>query len=138
MKDQLEIAGKKFSSRLLIGTGKFSSSSIMTNAIKASDAEIVTVAVRRMDLNNPKDNFLNLFENSQYQFLPNTSGARNAEEAIKIAKIIKALNISNWIKLEVTPEPNYLLPDPIETLKAAEALVKLGFIVLPTCKQTQS
>lgn len=129
--DKLEIAGKKFDSRLLIGTGKFASPELMQKAVKASGAEIVTVAIRRVDLNNSEDNYLNFLDRNQYLFLPNTSGARNAEEAIKIAKIIKAFDISNWIKLEVTPEPDYLLPDPIETLKATEALVKMGFIVLP-------
>jgi thiazole synthase len=125
------IAQKQLKSRLLIGTGKFSSAQAMKSAIVASGAEIVTTAIRRVDLKNPEDSFISSISPKDYIFLPNTSGARTAEEALKIARIAKATGISNWIKLEVTPEPNYLLPDPIDTLKAAEQLVKEGFIVLP-------
>ncbi len=127
----LVIAGRLFSTRLLVGTGKFSSAQLMKDAIKASGAEIVTTAIRRVDLTNPNDSFITHISPKDYLFLPNTSGARTAEEAMKIARIAKASGISTWVKLEVTPEPNYLLPDPIDTLKAAEQLVKEGFIVLP-------
>ncbi len=129
--DKLLIAGHSFSSRLFLGTGKFSSPETMAHAIKASGSEMVTVAIRRVDLNQPSDPFLSYIPQDQYLFLPNTSGARDAEEAIRLARLAKASGLSNWIKLEVTPEPNYLLPDPIETLKAAELLVKEGFLVLP-------
>lgn len=128
---RLTIANQDFESRLLVGTGKFSSPQLMKASIEASGAEIVTAAVRRVDLDNDEDSFLDVINPSKYLFLPNTSGARNAEEAIRIAKIARASGVSNWVKLEVTPEPDYLLPDPIETLKAAEALVKEGFVVLP-------
>jgi thiazole synthase len=131
MNDILEIAGRRFSSRLLLGTGKFSSSNKMKLAIEASESEIITVALRRVDLDNKEDSFLQVVDPKKYVFLPNTSGARNAEEAIRLAKIAFLTGVSDWVKLEVTPEPNYLLPDPIETLKAAEQLVKDGFKVLP-------
>jgi len=128
---QLKIADRLFSSRLLVGTGKFASPQLMSEAIIASGAEIVTTAIRRVDLSNPNDPFISHISPSTYLFLPNTSGARTAEEAVKIARIARASGVSNWVKLEVTPEPNHLLPDPIETLKAAEILVKEGFVVLP-------
>jgi len=129
--DILEIAGKKFSSRLLLGTGKFPSPKAMTEAIEASFSEIITVAIRRVDLKDPNTSILSHIDQKKYLILPNTSGAQSADEAVRIARIAKAAGISSWIKLEVTPEPRYLLPDPIETLKAAEILVKEGFIVLP-------
>jgi thiazole synthase len=131
MKDKLQIADKTFNSRLLLGTGKFPSPEIMLKAIKAAESEIVTTAIRRVDLDNKQDSFLNYIDPKKYLFLPNTSGARDAEEAIRIAEIARFSGVSDWVKLEVTPEPNYLLPDPIETLKAAEELVKKGFKVLP-------
>ena len=121
----------EFKSRLLIGTGKFSSPSKMIQAIQAAESEMVTVAVRRVDLNSPEDPFTPLYNSKHITFLPNTSGARNATEAIRLAHLARAGSQSNWIKLEVTPEPNYLLPDPIETLKAAKQLVSDGFNVLP-------
>ncbi len=129
--DTLIIANTPIHNRLFIGTGKFASPEIMKRAIVASESQVITVALRRMDVDNPKDTFLNWINPKEFVFLPNTSGARTAEEAVKIAKIAQFSGLSNWIKLEVTPEPNYLLPDPIETLKAAEELVKLGFVVLP-------
>jgi thiazole synthase len=129
--DALIIAGQSFKSRLLIGTGKFASPEILAQSIEAAESEIVTVAVRRANLDNPEDSYINVVDPKKYVFLPNTSGARTAEEAIRIAKLAKASGVSDWIKLEVTPDPNYLLPDPIDTLKAAEELVKLGFKVLP-------
>jgi len=130
--DTLSIAGRDFKSRLFIGTGKFSSNSVMEKSIISSESEMVTVALRRIDLDNPQDNMLSTITNNEkIQLLPNTSGARDSEEAIRVAKLSRAMGCGNWIKLEVTPDPNYLLPDPIETLKAAEILVKDGFIVLP-------
>lgn len=131
MSKELIIANRVFSSRLLVGTGKFSSPQIMKDAIIASGAEIVTTAIRRVDLKNNNDPFLNYINPKDFLFLPNTSGARTAEEAVKIAELGRFSGVSDWVKLEVTPEPNYLLPDPIETLKAAEILVKKGFKVLP-------
>ena len=130
-KDSLVIGGTHISSRLFLGTGKFSSPSIMKNALEASECQIVTTALRRVDLSDPQDSFINTISQKTYLFLPNTSGARNAEEAIRIARLGRASGLSHWVKLEVTPEPNYLLPDGIETLKAAETLVKEGFVVLP-------
>jgi len=129
MSDLLCIHNKNFKSRLLLGTGKFSSPSIMKSSLEAAGAEIITAAIRRVDLHNPVDPFTSIINPDHYLFLPNTSGARNAEEAVRIANLAKP--VSNWIKLEITPEPNFLLADPIETLKAAELLVKLGFIVFP-------
>lgn len=129
--DKLVIAGKEFSSRLFVGTGKFSSSTVMQQAIEASGTEMVTVALRRVDIHNPADDVLSHIDRTKYQLLPNTSGARDAEEAIRVARLARAASGIEWIKLEVTPDPYYLLPDPIETLKATEILVKEGFIVLP-------
>lgn len=131
MKDLLAIAKKKFNSRLLLGTGKFSSPQIMKKALEASGAEIVTVALRRVDLENPRDHILSYINPKKYLILPNTSGARSADEAVRLARLAKAFGLPTWVKLEVTPDPRFLLPDPIETLKAAEILVKEGFKVLP-------
>ncbi|MBI5699889.1 thiazole synthase [Candidatus Saganbacteria bacterium] len=130
-KDPLVIAGKKFTSRLLIGTGKFPSPKVMQKALAASGAEVVTVALRRIDLKNPRDHILAYLDKKKYLILPNTSGAKNADEAVRLARIARAFGLPGWIKLEVTPDPRYLLPDPIETLKAAEILVKDKFTVLP-------
>jgi len=127
----LIIAGRSFRSRLLLGTGKFSSNQIMKQSIEASGAEIVTVALRRVDLANPEDNILAAIDTDRYLLLPNTSGARDAEEAVRLAHIARAAGYGPWVKLEVTPDPHYLLPDPIATFKAAEILVKEGFKVLP-------
>ena len=129
--DKLVIAGKQFTSRLLIGTGKFSSSKSMAQAIDAAGAQIVTVALRRVDITNTDDDMLSAIDRNKYLLLPNTSGARTADEAIRLARLARAATGINWVKLEVTPDPYYLLPDPIETLKAAEILVKEGFVVLP-------
>jgi thiazole synthase len=103
----------------------------MAEALEASGAQIVTVALRRVDITNPRDNILSHVDPKKYLVLPNTSGARNADEAVRLARLARSAGISDWVKLEVTPEPRYLLPDPVETLKAAEILVKEGFIVLP-------
>ncbi len=130
--DILTIGGRDFTSRLFVGTGKFSSNKVMESAIISSKTEMVTVALRRVDLDNPDDAMLTTVTNNKnIQLLPNTSGARDSEEAIRLARLARAMGCGNWIKLEVTPDPRYLLPDPIETLKAAQILVKEGFIVLP-------
>lgn len=129
--DTLVIAGRAFSSRLLVGTGKFPSGAVMAGAIEASGTEIVTVALRRVDLTRPGEDILSFIDPARHLILPNTSGARDAEEAVRLARLARASGLPPWIKLEVTPDPRHLLPDPVETLKAAEILVKEGFIVLP-------
>jgi thiazole synthase len=129
--DALIIAGKTLQSRLFMGTGKFSSPQIMQQTLEASGAEVVTVALRRVDLQAGQDPTLAAIDLKKYCLLPNTSGARNAEEAVRMARLGKAMAQTNWVKLEVTPDPKYLLPDGIETLKAAEILIKEGFVVLP-------
>lgn len=132
MDDPLVIAGRSFTSRLLLGTGKFPSAQALRDAIAGSGAEIVTVALRRVDLANPEEaGILSALDPERQLILPNTSGARNADEAVRLAKLARASGLGPWVKLELTPEPRYLLPDPIETLKAAERLIKDGFIVLP-------
>lgn len=131
MTDKLVIAGKEFCSRLMVGTGKFASNKLMSQAIEASGSEIVTVALRRVDIENENDDMLAAIDRKKYLLLPNTSGARNADEAVRLSRLARAATGINWVKLEVTPDPYYLLPDPVETLKAAEILVKEGFIVLP-------
>ena len=129
----LTIAHRQFSSRLMLGTGKFASGELMRNTIIASGTEIVTVALRRADLSGKGDPFANIldFIPKNVLLLPNTSGAMNAEEAVRLARLAVAAGLPNWVKLEIHPDPRYLLPDPIETLKAAEILVKEGFKVLP-------
>ncbi len=127
----LQIAETKFTSRLILGTGKFSSATVMKEAIAASSTEMVTVALRRVDLTDPDDDIMRVLDPEKYIFLPNTSGARNSEEAIRLSKLARAVSGSRWLKLEVTPDPRTLLPDPYETLIATEKLVKEGFIVLP-------
>jgi thiazole synthase len=131
---KLKIADREFNSRLLVGTGKFSSNETMRDALVASGTEIVTVALRRADLSGKHDPYANILEfvdPKRFLLLPNTSGARNAEEAVRIARLAVAAGLPNWIKLEIHPDPRYLLPDPVETLAAAEILVKEGFTVLP-------
>ncbi|HTY08482.1 MAG TPA: thiazole synthase [Candidatus Edwardsbacteria bacterium] len=127
----LIIAGREITSRLFLGTGKFASPRLMAQALEASGAAVVTVALRRVELGAPHDDLLAAINPQQYLILPNTSGARDAAEAVRIARLAREATGWNWLKLEVTPEPNYLLPDPVETLKAAELLVKDGFVVLP-------
>lgn len=127
----LTIAGRAFRSRLFVGTGKFSSSAVMREAIDASGAEMVTVALRRVDLADPADDIMAVLDRERYFFLPNTSGARNASEATRLARLARASGGGNWVKLEVTPDPRTLLPDPVETLKATAELVRDGFVVLP-------
>jgi thiazole synthase len=130
----LVIAGRQIRSRLFVGTGKFSSPELMRDALEASGAEIVTVALRRADLSGKGDPFANILDfvdPKRFLVLPNTSGAMNAEEAVRLAKLARAAGLPNWVKLEIHPDPRYLLPDPVETFKAAEILVKDGFVVLP-------
>jgi len=130
--DPLIIAGRAFRSRLLVGTGKFPSAAALEAALKSSHAEIVTVALRRVDLSRPQsDSILSVLDPAKYLILPNTSGARTAEEAVRLARMARAMGLPPWVKLELTPEPRYLLPDAVETLKAAEMLIKEGFVVLP-------
>lgn len=130
----LTIAGRPFRSRLILGTGKFPSPESMRDALDASGAEMVTVALRRADLTGKKDPYANILEfidPKRYLLLPNTSGAMNAEEAVRLARLAAAAGLPKWIKLEIHPDPRYLLPDPVETYNAAEILVKEGFTVLP-------
>ncbi|MBI4125368.1 MAG: thiazole synthase [Deltaproteobacteria bacterium] len=129
--DKLIIAGITFQSRLLMGTGKFGSLAVMQQALEASGSEIVTVALRRVDLAHPERDILSGIDLKKYQLLPNTSGARNALEALRLARLAREASLGSWIKLEVIPDPRYLLPDGTETLKAAQELVKEGFTVLP-------
>jgi thiazole synthase len=130
----LVIAGREFRSRLLVGTGKFPSPTAMRDALAASGTELVTVALRRADLTGRKDPFANILEfidADRYLLLPNTSGAMNAGEAVRLARLAVAAGLPRWVKLEIHPDPRYLLPDPVETLAAAEMLVNEGFTVLP-------
>ena len=134
MNQPLVIAGRMFRSRLILGTGKFSAPEVMRDALAASGAEMVTVALRRADLSGKNDPFANILEfidPKRFLLLPNTSGALNAEEAVRLAKLAAAAGLPKWVKLEIHPDPRYLLPDPVETFKAAEMLVKEGFTVLP-------
>lgn len=126
----LTIAGETFSSRLFLGTGKFSSSEELRGAVAASRTELVTVALRRVELNDQRDDILSAIDADKVKVMLNTSGARDAEEAVRVARFGEQAGY-RWIKLEIHPDPTYLLPDPIETLKAAELLVKDGFAVLP-------
>ncbi|MEW6623015.1 MAG: thiazole synthase [Bacillota bacterium] len=130
MMDQLSIGGITLNSRLLVGTGKFSSYGIMPDVIKKSGTQVVTMALRRVDLEGREDNILEYIPKDCI-LLPNTSGARNAEEAIRIAGLARAMGCGNWIKIEVISDQKYLLPDNYETIKATEVLAKEGFIVLP-------
>ncbi len=129
--DKLKIADKEFSSRLFTGTGKFSSSQLMRDALLASESELITVALKRVDVHDQEDDILTHLDHPHISLLPNTSGVRDAKEAIFAAQLAREALETNWVKLEIHPDPKYLLPDPIETLKAAEELVKLGFIVMP-------
>ena len=130
---KLTIAGREFTSRLFLGTGKFSSNELMEEAILASDTQLVTVAMKRIDMDNQEDDMLKHIVHPGIGLLPNTSGARNAEEAVFAAQMAREAFGTNWLKLEIHPDARYLMPDPIETLKAAEVLVREGFIVLPYC-----
>lgn len=133
--EKLKIAGVEFNSRLFLGTGKFSSNENMRKSIEASGTEMVTVAMKRIDTKEPAtDDMLNHIKNKNIRLLPNTSGVRTAEEAVLAAQLSREAFGTNWLKLEIHPDPRYLLPDPIETLKATEQLVKMGFVVLPYCQ----
>ncbi|MBX3069647.1 MAG: thiazole synthase [Thermomicrobiales bacterium] len=128
----LTIGGKTFSSRLMLGTGKYRDSSEMNAAFETAGTEIVTVALRRIDFDDPKSrSVLEDVDWKKYTILPNTAGCQTAEEAIRIARLARALELSDWVKLEVIPDPKYLLPDPIGTYEAARVLVEEGFTVLP-------
>ena len=134
MSRPLVIAGRNFNSRLLLGTGKFASNELMRDALEASGTQIVTVALRRADLSGTRDPFANILDfidAEKYLLLPNTSGAMNAEEAVRLARLAATAGLPKWVKLEIHPDPQYLLPDPIETLRATEVLASEGFTVLP-------
>src|ERR1700733_14886291 len=134
LNQSFKIAGHEFQSRLILGTGKFSAPEAMRDALAASGTEMVTVALRRADLSGKNDPFANILEfidPQKYLLLPNTSGAMNAGEAVRLARLAAAAGLPKWVKLEIHPDPRYLLPDPVETFKAAEILVAEGFTVLP-------
>lgn len=129
--NNLQIADRIYTSRLFLGTGKFGSMSEMAEAVKASESELVTMALKRIDHQSNSDDLLTALQLPEVHLLPNTSGARNAKEAVLAAQLAREALETNWLKLEIHPDPRYLLPDPIETLKATEELAKLGFIVMP-------
>lgn len=132
--EKLIIAGREFDSRLFLGTGKFNSNQLMKQSIIASETEMVTIAMKRVDLSDKEDDMLQHIKHPNIQLLPNTSGVRTAEEAIFAAQMAREAFGTNWLKLEIHPDPRYLLPDSVETLKATEQLVKMGFVVLPYCQ----
>ncbi|WP_341842156.1 thiazole synthase [Chitinophaga caseinilytica] len=143
--DELIIAGQAFTSRLFTGTGKFGDLTVMEQALLASGSQLVTVALKRVDAGHQPDNLLAHLRHPQFRLLPNTSGVRNAREAVYAAELAREALETNWLKLEIHPDPRYLLPDPIETLAATEALAAKGFIVLPyihadpvLCKRLES
>lgn len=129
--DKLIIGGREFTSRLFVGTGKFSSNAVMRDAILASGSQMVTMAMKRIDMDNPEDDMLQHIVADGIQLLPNTSGVRDAREAVLAAQLAREAFGTDFIKLEIHPDPKYLLPDPVETLRATEELARLGFIVLP-------
>ena len=132
MDDPLVIAGTEFGSRLMVGTGRHRNNEEMVESIEASGAEIITVAIRRLDLDNPAEkNILDYFDWNKYTVLPNTAGCKTAEEALFTARLAREVTGSSWIKLEVIPKPEWLLPDPIGTVEAARVLIDEGFVVLP-------
>ena len=131
MEDILKIADRTFSSRLFIGTGKFPSNQVMKQAIEASGSQMVTTALKRLNTEDSANEDVLSFIPKSIQLLPNTSGVRNAEEAVFAAKMSRIATGTNWIKLEIHPDPKYLLPDVRETIRATEMLVKEGFVVLP-------
>ena len=140
----LQLGDKTFQSRLFTGTGKFASNQVMEDAIISSESELVTVALRRVEMGNKADDILKHLKHKRINLLPNTSGVRTAKEAVFAAQLAREALETNWLKLEIHPDPKYLLPDAVETLKAAEELVKMGFIVLPyvqadpvLCKQLE-
>ncbi|RZP96448.1 thiazole synthase [Vibrio vulnificus] len=129
----LKIADKQFHSRLFTGTGKFANSQLMSQAIKQSGSQLATMALKRVDIYDQQDDILSPLLSAGVNLLPNTSGAKNAKDAIFAAHLAREALGTNWLKLEIHPDPKYLMPDPIETLAAAEQLVKDGFVVLPYC-----
>ncbi|WP_347067599.1 thiazole synthase [Flavobacterium sp. WV_118_3] len=129
--EPFKLADKTFRSRLFSGTGKFGSTAQMEAAVLASESELVTVALKRVDFQKETDSLLTALQHQHIHLLPNTSGARNAKEAVLAAQLAREALETNWLKLEIHPDPKYLLPDPIETLKATEELAKLGFVILP-------
>lgn len=131
---KLIIAGREFESRLFLGTGKFKSNEVMEQSILASGTEMVTVAMKRIELDDQEDDMLKHIVHPNIQLLPNTSGVRDAEEAVFAAQMAREAFGTNWLKLEIHPDPRYLLPDSVETLKATEQLAKMGFVVLPYCQ----
>jgi len=140
----LIIAGVEFSSRLFVGTGKFSSGAVMRASLAASGTQLVTVALRRVRTDGAQDDILAHLDSERYRLLPNTSGVRDAREAILAAELAREALETNWLKLEIHPDPKYLMPDPVETLRATAELVKRGFVVLPyvhadpvLCKQLE-
>jgi len=134
MMKKLAIGDREFSSRLFLGTGKFSNNNLMQQSIEASGTEMVTVAMKRVSLNDSSDDMLRHIVNGHLQLLPNTSGVRVADEAVFAPQMSREAFSTNWLKLEIHPDPRYLLPDSIETLRATERLVEMGFIVLPYCQ----
>ncbi|MNG65383.1 Thiazole synthase [compost metagenome] len=128
---KLQIADRSFESRLFMGTGKFGNLNEMSAAIQASGSQLVTVALKRIDQLAAHDELIAAIDLTTIDLLPNTSGARTAEEAVLAAQLAREALETNWVKLEIHPDPRYLLPDPIETLRATEALAKLGFVVMP-------
>ena len=131
MDEQLEIAGKKFRSRLIVGTGKYRTPEEMVQAIDASGAQMVTVALKRIDFGNREKTILDHIDWNKYDILPNTAGCQSVEEALYTARLARSMGLSEWVKLEVIPDSIYLLPDPVGTLEAARILVEEGFVVLP-------
>ncbi|MEP3387094.1 MAG: thiazole synthase [Reichenbachiella sp.] len=129
--EHLTIAGKTFKSRLFTGTGKFKSNVDMKEALEASESELVTVALKRVDVKDQNDQIIKHLSHERINLLPNTSGVRNAKEAVFAAELAREALETNWVKLEIHPDPKYLMPDPIETLKATEELAKKGFVVMP-------
>lgn len=131
---KLIIAGREFESRLFLGTGKFKSNEVMEQSILASGTDMVTVAMKRIELGDQEDDMLKHIVHPNIQLLPNTSGVRDAEEAVFAAQMAREAFGTNWLKLEIHPDPRYLLPDSVETLKATDQLAKMGFVVLPYCQ----
>lgn len=132
MDDTLVIAGQPLRSRLILGTGKYRTMEEMVASLAAADAEMITVALRRIDFDDPsKKTILDYIDRTRFRILPNTAGCATAEEAVRVARLARAMELSNWIKLEVIPDQRYLLPDPVGTLEAARMLVDEGFVVLP-------
>jgi thiazole synthase len=131
--DSLEIAGESFNSRLFVGPGKFSSGQILQKTIQSSESELVTVAMKRANPKGMEDSILDYIQDTKVRLLPNTSGVRNAKEAVFVAQMAREALETNWLKLEIHPDPKYLMPDPVETLLATEELAKDGFIILPYC-----